>query len=46
MIPCIAGITNAVDAPFTTARMASRGTVAVPENSRAAMVETDRMSMT
>lgn len=46
MMPCIAGSTNADEAPLTTDRIASRGTVADPVNIRAAIAPTDRMSIT
>jgi hypothetical protein len=46
MMPCIAGSTNAVDAPFTAASTIISGIVAVPLNSSAAMVPMDRMSTT
>jgi hypothetical protein len=42
----MAGITKADAAPFTADSAASRGMVAVPENSRAAVVPIERMSMT
>ncbi len=46
MMPCIAGSTNADEAPLSADSTARSGTVAVPVNSRAAIAPTDRMSTT
>lgn len=46
MMPCIAGSTNAVEAPLTIESTTRSGIVALPVNRSAAMVPIDRMSTT